>query len=419
MNWEEEINSVSCAFTFELPKRITTDLIKQGKQNLVCTDISWNCTGTIIAASYGRFDQKGWCLECGYIAAWTIQELEDELETVLELNNRLIAVLESEESYVMCLDFHPKISNVVACGTYDGTVKVYKVAKDSVSPVAQSNIKQYTHRDPICGIKWLKNRFDDSTMICSQSPDGKILLWSLRNKLAQPVAVYNMNYPQKDVPLGGTCFSFVNIHAGSSVYTRVIPSTDDYFVVGTEVGGVFKSVLSTAKIINTNKKSTFEEETKPKHSDVEFTYESSIGSVNGIHCSPFKSNAFATASTDGLVRLFNLYGATDVLCLEPYGGALQDVQWSPFRPLVLATVGTNGHLYLFDLFQENYVTPVIDIEVCSNKPVYSVKFNPAMKEYIATGDHTGKVKVYILNDALTIRDVNSKENSQMNQIFKT
>ncbi|KAL2651938.1 hypothetical protein R1flu_020066 [Riccia fluitans] len=41
---------------------------------LVCTSLSWNATGTILAAGYGRKDPVGWCDHPGALCTWNIEE---------------------------------------------------------------------------------------------------------------------------------------------------------------------------------------------------------------------------------------------------------------------------------------------------------------------------------------------------------
>jgi len=85
------------------------------------------------------------------------------------------------------------------------------------------------------------------------SADGKVIIWSMKNKLAQPIISYSFNYANSSTPLGGTSLSFVNIHAGSSVQNKMMPSVDDYFIIGTEAGNVYKAVLQQSKFLDVNK----------------------------------------------------------------------------------------------------------------------------------------------------------------------
>jgi hypothetical protein len=39
---------------------------------LSCSGISWNCNGSVLAVSYGRFDHTGWCNYRSALCIWNI-----------------------------------------------------------------------------------------------------------------------------------------------------------------------------------------------------------------------------------------------------------------------------------------------------------------------------------------------------------
>lgn len=45
--------------------------------------------------------------------------------------------------------------------------------------------------------------------------------------------------------------------------------------------------------------------------------------------------------------------------------------------------------------------PVVTLDVAQQVPIQSIKFNPKVKGYFATGDHQGSVKIWQLNSHLT------------------
>ena len=95
----------------------------------------------------------------------------------------------------MVAKYHPKLHNILATGTYDGGIKVFKILRESDSLLGQSTIEKYTHRDPITAMSWIQSRMDDSHLIASASADGKAILWSMKNKLTQPIMVYAFQQP--------------------------------------------------------------------------------------------------------------------------------------------------------------------------------------------------------------------------------
>merc|ERR1712054_671642 len=55
----------------------------------------------------------------------------------------------STESGVMCLDFHPQHSSLLAGGCYDGTAMVFDVRNKINRPIYASSIKTGKHTDPV------------------------------------------------------------------------------------------------------------------------------------------------------------------------------------------------------------------------------------------------------------------------------
>ena len=54
---------------------------------------------------------------------------------------------------VMCLDFHPQHSNLLALGCYDGSVNVYDVRRPN-KPLYTSTAATGKHTDPVWEIFW-------------------------------------------------------------------------------------------------------------------------------------------------------------------------------------------------------------------------------------------------------------------------
>lgn len=53
------------------------------------------------------------------------------------------------DSGVMCCDFHPEHSNLLAVGLYDGTVLVYDTPSKRATPIYRSTVKNGKHTDPV------------------------------------------------------------------------------------------------------------------------------------------------------------------------------------------------------------------------------------------------------------------------------
>ena len=79
---------------------------------LQVTGLSWNSTGAVIAASYGRFDHEDWCTHRSCVCTWNL----DRRGLNAEKPNVTIDV----PSCVMCLAFHPKNPALIVGGTFNG-----------------------------------------------------------------------------------------------------------------------------------------------------------------------------------------------------------------------------------------------------------------------------------------------------------
>ena len=394
VNWSVDIEETTIAHELKLPPRI----LKKFQEPLSVTDLSWNCKGNLLGVSFGRTDAHGWCVEPGYMCFYLINP---DIYTDYNLEPRV--TIENEESYVMKLAFHPNKHDIVVAGTYDGGVKLYKIHQDTDTLLCQSSIEVYSHRDPITALQWVKNRYDDTFLILSMSGDGKLLLWSLNNKLEQPIWALTLNAPNRSTPLGGSSLCFLNMFGTSGLYQNKTPTTDSSFILGTEVGKIHKLSISDSKMINTRKLlTTLKKNTVTfKEEKIEFSYDSGTGFVHTIDTSAFNKDLFMSCSNDGLVRLFNSFRIRDVLSLQPSTEPCVGAKFSPFRPMVVGVVSSNGHLYLFDLL-ESTTEPINDIDVCGDgKTLTSIEFNKHNSSLLAIGDSMGRAKVLLVSNVLS------------------
>ena len=89
-------------------------------------------------------------------------------------------------------------------------------------------------------------------------------------------------------------------------------------------------------------------------------FESHVGPVYGLDCSPFNHNLFVSCSADGQVRVSNMLQTEPVITIDVGNDYLFDVKWSKVRPMVFAVASANGTLYVYDL-NENIGAPVCKI----------------------------------------------------------
>lgn len=157
------------------------------KVNLQCTSISWTCTGSSIAASYGRLDITGWCDHPGAVCVWNLFSKD------FNASNPHFVL--DHTSCLMSCKCHPINPSLIAAGSFNGEVVVWDLTSPEKA-LCVSPISDYSHKDPIVDISWVWSGgkeggggagFKSEWLICTVGTDGKVLLWSLTNKLAHPV----------------------------------------------------------------------------------------------------------------------------------------------------------------------------------------------------------------------------------------
>jgi WD40 repeat protein len=160
------------------------------KVNLQCTGLSWNATGNILAACYGKNDVDGWCDYPGAVCCWNIfgkSLVPENPDFVLD-----------HPSCLMCVCYHPLIPSIIAAGSFNGEIIVWDLTSPE-APLAVSAITEYSHKTPVLSLNWVCSSVSgrsgasqdpaslDSWLLSSVCTGGKALFWSLKNKLAHPV----------------------------------------------------------------------------------------------------------------------------------------------------------------------------------------------------------------------------------------
>ncbi len=154
------------------------------KIQLQCTGLSWNSTGSMLACAFGKHDVLGWCNFPGAICIWNI--FGKEFDAV---NPDFVF---DHPSCIMSVAYHPVAPSVIAAGSYNGEVIIWDLAAYENNCVAISPITEYSHKDPIVSLRWVFNSQvgSDNWWLVTVSTDGKVLFWSLANKLQHPMKGY-------------------------------------------------------------------------------------------------------------------------------------------------------------------------------------------------------------------------------------
>jgi dynein intermediate chain 1 len=308
-------------------------------------------------------------------------------------------------SGAMCLDFHQRVSSLLAVGLYDGAVEVLDARKKASSPlmVAQpkagptgssggggsasspggaaggagsaggsSSSGGGKHTDPVWGVRWQEDR---ELCFCSVSTDGRVATWratgnglacddslKLRHEQAGESGVDGENCvtsAQQELALrsllGGTCFDFN-------------PASEQVFIVGTEEGEVHEC-------------------SRAYSSQLLRRFEGHSMQVYAVRWNPLHPRVFASASADWTVRIWDDSNSKPALKLD-LGSPVADIQWMPSSASVLACATGDGKVVIFDLTTSRH-EPMCEQRVVRRARLTSLAFNPTHPMLLAGDDKGG------------------------------
>ena len=346
---------------------------------LQALDVAWNCTGSVVAAAYGRMDNVGWCTSVGFVCAWNVNSprlKQDVPDVCVEVSN-----------HVMVVAFHPTERTHVAAGTYNGDVVLYDLGNREEPLLASSRTGQ-SHTDPVKCLRWVRNASDFGSRpnLLSAAGDGKVIVWSAANSLARPLALY------EPVDKGGRVLGVTSVAplysgfgAGGATMAAVldVSSLENAVVAGTETGRVLRCAIKPVDKVpelprNEKGEVDYTKDVKlvPKNPIIA-THSAHTGPVQSVDGSRFHRHLFLSASSDGNVHISNALESERMLVLSPASSLdayIYSAAWSPYRPLVFAAGSRNSYVYIYDL-EQSRVRPAIsqragvDAIVCVRTPI--------------------------------------------------
>ncbi|KAL4440890.1 hypothetical protein ABPG74_009303 [Tetrahymena malaccensis] len=439
--WTDYRKDIGCIYSLSNALNKT---IEQENQ-LEITDISWNCTGLIIAAAYGKFEHKGTSNERSFVCAWNLSKRNFA-------ENKPSVVIETEVS-LTCIQFHPTKPNILAGGSFNGEVFVWDLQDEEENLVCKSNIDEYFHREAITQLQWNETQKQGSLQVQQQlfslSTDGKILQWTVNLDRAQNQQENSLAYPTKGyfmvrkkegevVSVGGLCFAqyqedksnfIVGSEAGSIVRAQIDlsqrqvqeqqsvsqkltwkPSTFPFMMnivsknlmeikMGVEQYCGAKGIreIQLDHIFNSKP-----EISKLYPNPVKSAYEPHLGPVYSISFSPFYKSLFITSSLDGSVKLFDFFASKSIYSVENFGNYIFRSEWSPKRPSVFGACMSNGEVIFYDLL-DNKISPINVIEPKGmeiDTQALQLKFNNKQTDLVAVTYSKCQIKIYQLCDNL-------------------
>ena len=386
------------------------------------TSISWNATGSIVVVGYGQRCHYGWSsgAKAG-CSVWNIFARDfqaDKPKLFLETS-----------SCVMSVACHPELPALVAAGTFNGEVYVWDTSIDDERPmqIAATRIDDYFHREAVISVKWVYDERETAHyLLVTESGEGKVLFWSLKNDLACPVGGYLLQTKRKTgrgrsekAIVGGTSMSFQSggdmqvgtDEAGKPIVKKVKYSTS--FVVGSEGGQIFRCFLrqrgsgrrqlgpkwtGEAEELLSRVSSEFRRDIQ-RHveayvqdlggnqtvtlqsiydsrpppaqlfpSPIDMAYEPHTGPVHEIACSPHHRNMFISCGADGNANIYSVLQKQSLVTLDPSTSYLMSAAWSNVRPMVFAVGSEDGSIFVYDL-SRSATSPIFSLPSATKKSV--------------------------------------------------
>ncbi|KAK2572367.1 Cytoplasmic dynein 2 intermediate chain 2, partial [Acropora cervicornis] len=337
---DESASAVSCLYTLT-----SADLLEE---ELQVTGLSWNSTGSVVAASltnkrYGRFDHEDWCTHKSALCTWNIDR------RTIDPNKPDVTI--DLASCLMCIAFHPKLPSFIAGGTFNGEVQVWDLGREDETLAATSGMESDSHREPVSKVLWTMDPSSKASkyQVISISGDGKVLVWQMSPGSRDLKLVSGFILQTDSVPRS----------------MRLSKARGD-----AEIGDTQSSV--------------------PLRSPVTFAFSPHFGPVFSVDCSPYHRNLVLTCGTDASIRLYSMLQSKPLFSVEPGAGYLFRVRWSPSRPLVFSVVTGDGRLLIYDL-KVNRINPSVS------------------RQIVATGDSQGRIKIWRLSDDLTNQSAREEE----------
>eukprot|EP01105_Mastigella_eilhardi_P010464 TRINITY_DN2439_c0_g1_i1.p1 TRINITY_DN2439_c0_g1~~TRINITY_DN2439_c0_g1_i1.p1 ORF type:complete len:673 (-),score=164.09 TRINITY_DN2439_c0_g1_i1:941-2959(-) len=384
VEWEDTVESIQ--MTAELSYAIPAT--GEGEYN--CSGLSWNSTGSVLAAGYGALDHSGWCSHKGFVCFWSVFKESAVAQSKPE------ATAETG-SCVMCVAFHPTLPTVLAVGTFNGQVLLIDSAAKDDPIIASSDLNDDSgHREPVSSVAWLsgQGKASVSAEVASSSGDGKLLVWVWGGPAAPSHLALSRSLLTR--PPGGGRKDLGALGLAGVAAAAFFEGDRLQAVIGTEGGSLFKCNIPAERPRQQ------QQQTQAQMPSLQYAYESHQSPVLHVAASPFHHNVFASAAADS-VRVYNASQARALLTLAPPSDCFPFcIAWSTSRPTVLASGCSDGRVYMYDFSDAKEQLSPVALQVSRAGTVRALSFNARQPGCMATGDSAAVVKVWQLSRPLTV-----------------
>ncbi|XP_067914809.1 dynein axonemal intermediate chain 2 isoform X1 [Heterodontus francisci] len=277
-------------------------------------------------------------------------------------------------SPLVCLEYNPKDSHILAGGCYNGQMGYWDTRKGGQA--VEMPAVELGHRDPVYKIIWLQSK--TGTDCFSASTDGQVLWWDIR-KMSEPVERLILDVTKKDNP--DIAHGAVSLEFETTMPTK--------FMVGTEQGVIIlgnrKGKLPAEKIVS--------------------IFTGHHGPVYAVQRNPFYPKYFLTVG-DWTARIWSEeIRDSSIIWTNYHMSNLTDGCWSPIRPTVFYTTKMNGTVDAWDL-SFKHSEPTLSIKVC-DEPLYSLRIQDNGR-LLACGSHQGTTTLLELSSGFCTYQKNEK-----------
>uniref|UniRef100_A0A1A7YWC3 Dynein, cytoplasmic 2, intermediate chain 1 n=1 Tax=Iconisemion striatum TaxID=60296 RepID=A0A1A7YWC3_9TELE len=392
-NRDDQNQLVSCLHRLQHPS---------AKDNrLHVSSVSWSCTGSVIACSYGRTDDGDWSNQRSWVCLWNLDRRN--------LNPTQADLVLDVPAAVTSLSCHPTRPALVAGGLFSGEVVVWDTSRTQDPVLAQTGMSADSHRDPVYQVSWVPLQKKGDFGVLSSGSEGRVLLWAVdsdHNRL-----VLNATYSLRNQQLPHSAGSKVRGSGTVGVSALALSPWDpDTFLVGSEGGLLLRCSFSSQVLAA----APSEDWSVAPRAPAVFSFRTTGGPVHSIHCSPFHRNLFVSAGTDGLARIHSLLQADPLLSIQVSDSYVFQVEWSPWRPLVFAAATGRGEIQIFDLARRSLRPAATMVTEGSGRAATCLAFNHHNPRLVAGGNSDGSVYVWQLS--CDLMDQNPTEISQLEQL---
>lgn len=320
------------------------------------TGISWNATGSLVGMTFGRHDISGWCEYPGALCIWNVFVSSKHNGSSAATSDGSVFSQPPDHvldhpSCLTCVAFHPLIPSIVAIGSFNGEVVLWDLTNTDRA-LQTSAIIDYAHKEPVVQVHWIYHAGDSQSLsswyLVSIGGDGRVLFWSMMNKLQHPVRGFVVSRGGAKATRsslssvggeesgsgarGGRHLAMSHGASASAVsFTSNASSRPTWLVLGQDGGTILRTQLQALLTAERGRQLTPELlRTLPPIEDVFPSLKQlagatgafqqpqpHIGSVTSIDWSPFHRNLYITAGSDGVVKLFHTLQPLPLRKFEP------------------------------------------------------------------------------------------------------